>query len=252
MTLLELLVGVTIGLLVVGAAIGTLVVSRGTASTITEVSQLQQQAAYALRVIGEQLRTAGSLELVESSAGSGRFGFRNFAGVPVGGVSLAGISVNGTDGTSGAPDTLVVANQGSRLPSLRKDCGNANVSFFQINPATFSVSGSSLMCQGTSFADPVIGNVADFQVNYRVNMGTTAAPVLRLLTPSQMTSPEHWQHVRAIEICLDLQGSVNTPDAGVTYLNCQGVAASRNNRVHVVSRNVFNLRKQDLLEVALP
>lgn len=57
------MVGISIGLLTVSVALGALMASRGISSTVSEVSQMQQQAAYAFRVIGQQLRQAGSVEL---------------------------------------------------------------------------------------------------------------------------------------------------------------------------------------------
>src|SRR5256885_14199587 len=62
-TLLELMVGVAIGLLVVAVATAALMVSRGVSGTVSDASGIQQQAAYAMRVIGLQLRQAGSLYL---------------------------------------------------------------------------------------------------------------------------------------------------------------------------------------------
>ena len=62
-TLIELMVGVALGLLVVAVGIGALMVSRGYAGSVGEATQLQQQAAYAFRVIGQQIRQAGSIEL---------------------------------------------------------------------------------------------------------------------------------------------------------------------------------------------
>ena len=62
-SLIELMVGISIGLLTVSVALGALMASRGISSTVSEVSQMQQQAAYAFRVIGQQLRQAGSVEL---------------------------------------------------------------------------------------------------------------------------------------------------------------------------------------------
>ena len=60
-TLIELMVGITIGLLTVAVAMGALMVSRGISGTVSDASTIQQQAAYAMRVIGLQLRQAGSL-----------------------------------------------------------------------------------------------------------------------------------------------------------------------------------------------
>ena len=42
-------------------------VSRGLAGSTSEAAQLQQQASYAFRVIGQQIRQAGSMELALST-----------------------------------------------------------------------------------------------------------------------------------------------------------------------------------------
>ncbi|MEO8248503.1 MAG: prepilin-type N-terminal cleavage/methylation domain-containing protein [Burkholderiales bacterium] len=242
MTLLELLVGIAIGLLVIAAAIGTLAITRGTANTVTEISQLQQQAAYALRVIGMQLRQTGALEIVEATPGMGQpFTFTNPDPV-------LDVIIDGTDGGSGT-DTLTVGYQAPSIAAMRRDCNGADPGAPPANvPSTFSVTGTNLMCQGVNaIPQPVLANVVDFQVNYRVNVNTTADPQFRIVTRAQLTSAEHLRHVRAIEICIDLQGTEPTPDAGIPYTNCLGVAAARNNRTHFVSRNVFELRRANVL-----
>ena len=63
MTLVELLVGIAIGLMVVAVATGALIVSRGVTGSVGDSSNIQQQAAYAMRVVGGQLRQAASLYL---------------------------------------------------------------------------------------------------------------------------------------------------------------------------------------------
>ena len=62
-TLIELMVGITLGLLVIATATGALMASRGISSTVSEATTLQQQASYAFRVIGQQIRQAGSMQL---------------------------------------------------------------------------------------------------------------------------------------------------------------------------------------------
>ena len=69
-TLIELMVGLVVGLLVVAAAMGTMMVSRGISGTVSDASNIQQQAAYAMRTIGLQLRQAGSLRLDLNPAGA--------------------------------------------------------------------------------------------------------------------------------------------------------------------------------------
>ena len=63
LTLVELLVGISIGLLVIGVATGALLASRGISGTVSDATNIQQQAAYAMRVIGQQVRQSGSLHL---------------------------------------------------------------------------------------------------------------------------------------------------------------------------------------------
>ena len=63
LSLLELMVGIAIGLLVVAVAMSALMVSRGVSGTVSDASTIQQQAAYAMRSIGMQLRQSGSLFL---------------------------------------------------------------------------------------------------------------------------------------------------------------------------------------------
>ena len=62
-SLLELLVGIAIGLLVVAVAMGALMASRGLSGTVSDASTLQQQASYAFRIMGQQIRQAGGLYL---------------------------------------------------------------------------------------------------------------------------------------------------------------------------------------------
>lgn len=243
-SLVELLVGLTIGLLVIAAAIGTLVVSRGAASAVSDISQLQQQGAFALRVIGLQLRQAGAIELVESASTPGAYGFNDPVEATVGGVN----------GAAGAPDTLIVRYQPATLATQRRDCqGDTIPASATTVPATFAVNGDSeLVCAGfKNRAHPVIGNVDDFQVAYRVNTGTTDMPAFKRLTANQMTTTEHWKRVKAIEVCLDLKGSDPLPDGGGTFTDCKGANVALGGRAHLVFRNVFDVRKDSILEAPL-
>ena len=63
LSMIELLVGLTIGLMTIAVAIGTLMISRQVSGSVSEASQLQQQAAQAFRSIAQQARQAGSLRL---------------------------------------------------------------------------------------------------------------------------------------------------------------------------------------------
>ena len=236
--LIELLVGMSIGLLVIAAAIGTLVISRGTSSSISDISQLQQQGSYALRVIGVQLRQTGSVEPgYDEQTKLFAFG----PTFPTYGATNA--AVNGSDGAGTGPDTLSVATMASQglENSQRRDClGDIPDAGVKMQ-AQFKVDGNELECGASAGPQPLIENVADFQVMYRVatGMGT------RIMDATAIEAASLWGSVTAVEVCLDLMGEEPTPDLGSTYLTCSGTSAARAGRVHLVFRNVFNLRTQN-------
>lgn len=237
--LIELLVGMTLGLLVIAAAIGTLVVSRGTSSSISDISQLQQQGSFALRAIGVQLRQTGS---VEPGLDTGTKLYAFGALFPTYGATSA--SVNGSEGAGSGPDTLSIANLAS--PGLattqRSDCLGYSVAPGAKMEARFEVNGNQeLVCISGSHTQPLIENVVDFQVAYRVATGTG----IQIMNATDVETAALWGSVVAIEICLDLQGDEPTPDAGSSYLACSGTSTARNGRVHLVFRNVFDLRTQN-------
>ena len=67
-SLIELLIGIAIGLMVITAALGTLVLSRVTSLAVTDQLELQQQANTAMRIITSHLREANTRELELSAA----------------------------------------------------------------------------------------------------------------------------------------------------------------------------------------
>ena len=243
-SLIELLVGMALGLMVILAAVGALFISRNATTAVSDVSQLQQQASYALRTMGLQLRQAGSLELSALPGAADTFTFTDFTGTVVG---------NGGD-----PGTLATGSQASlTLATGQRDCVG-NTPGTGAGPAvissTFSLNGKNeLVCKGISQkagAQPLIGNVADFQLFYRVNLGTTDAPQMQRVAAADMATAQ-WARVTAIEVCLDMRGSEAMPDAGGTYADCRGGTPPLGQRTHLVFRNVFALRRQPIHEVAL-
>ena len=68
LSLVELLVGLLLGMLIIAVALGALMASRAVSGTVSDASQLQQQASHIFRVMGRQIRQAGSLRLLLSSA----------------------------------------------------------------------------------------------------------------------------------------------------------------------------------------
>lgn len=236
--LIELLVGMTVGLLVIAAAIGTLMISRGTSSSISDISRLQQQGSFALRVIGVQLRQTGSVE--PGLDGQTRL-FAFGAAVPTYGATNAAVS--GSDGVNSGSDTLSVATMASQgLPTTqRRDCVGRAVAAGTRMQAQFRIDGAELKCSAGGTSQALIENVADFQVWYRVATGAGT----RIMSATDVETASQWGSVTAVEVCLDLKGDEPTPDPGSTYLDCNGTRSARDGRVHLVFRNVFDLRTQN-------
>jgi len=230
-TLVELLVGLVIGLLVVTAAITTMLLSRTTAAAVSDMTQLQQQGSFALRMFGTQARQAGSVELTgENDLGAVSFDstFTGFNGT--------GVAVSGTEGIGGAPDTVSFSNQPST--ALARDClGNTAGARMD---STFSVVKGNLRCQGASgLPQPLVENVADFQVWYRVK---TSPNSIRRMTAEEVDDAKLWNAVRSVEICLDLQGTETGDHGRSTHVDCDGKVVPRKGLLRVLFRNVFDLR----------
>lgn len=262
MTLVELMVGIVIGLLVVGAAIAGLMASRSASGTVSDATQLQQQASYAFRVLGQQIRQAGSLELnldVEKAPGST---------TPLSAGSKVGFKVDytqwdqiieGKDSPTGAEYALTVGYQNyfedqfdtSSTATLFRDClGEGGLQSGGAYPRIinrFAVRNGALVCNGaTGSTQEIIRNVNDFRVGYYVQSdAATGIPKLKKVNAADI---EKWSDIVALEICLDLVGdvAVNLP-ANSTYRNCANEAASYGGRIHQVFRNVFQLRSQGVL-----
>lgn len=268
-TLLELMVGITVGLLVVAVAAGALMVSRGVSGTVSDASGIQQQSAYAMRVIGLQLRQAGSLflntnpqSIPASAATAAPVAFETKA--PASG------SANGFDPAintlSAASGVLTVGYRRYKEPvyaastdqALSRNCigSPGNNSADQRVESIFQLNGSELRCSGNgSSAQPIVQNVANFQVRYLLQNNAVANNPTIQYVAADAVGAGNWSKVQAVEVCLVFYGSerIDMP-AGSTYTDCDGTAVdmttltgARARRMHIAYRNVFQLRSQGLV-----
>ena len=277
-TLIELLVGITIGLLTIAVATGALMVSRGISGTVTDASQLQQQASYAFRVFGQQLRQAGSMRLnlnAESTSPTDPiFSDAAVAFTPdpiihaiVPGVTPTTPAVSGKDTPASGEYALSAAftNYSEQSftaasgASFFRDCLGAQPSTTMIQ-SQFSLENGELRCAGSdNTPQPILRNVADFQVRYLVQTGgATGTPTIQIVNAA--TAGTNWTSVFGVEVCLVLYGDevINMP-ATSTYKACDGTTdinmttlpadtatVKRRNRMHMAFRNVYQLRSQGL------
>lgn len=261
LTLIELLVGLAIGLMTIAVALGALLVSRSVSGTVSDATQLQQQGAHAMRVIGLQLRQAGSIRLNLAFAQTG-------AAAPTvidPGEPVAFEAVFDRAAATLASDTTtplqvgyqnyteaVASGNGTAERSLLGDClGNTpSATVVQSNFRLVRAQGAAtgeLQCAGADgVAQTIIGNVADFQVNYLVQTLTATGADMRRVAAAGVGG--NWPSVVAVEVCLELVGQENIDTAGATFRNCSWTAGqaetAMGNRMHLVLRNTFQLRTQ--------
>ncbi|WP_288487120.1 PilW family protein [uncultured Acidovorax sp.] len=279
-TLIELMVGLAIGLLVVAVAMGALMVSRGISGTVSDASGIQQQGAYILRVVSQQLRQTGSLylnpdpvggnstdvlspvafEIKADAVGSGNSFVQE--------ESLTGAGTTVTTAFRRYQDNVFVADNATSstigTDYLARNCVGApgNSSTDQRVESTFAFDSTTneLQCGGNgTAAQPIAQNVAQFQVTYMVQTTDAAGNTTVQYTkgsdmPAAATDPT-WRRVQGVQVCLVLYGSepIDMP-AGSSYTDCAGTSVNmttltgeRKNRMHLLFRNTYQLRSQGLL-----
>jgi type IV pilus assembly protein PilW len=277
-TLIELMVGIAIGLLVIAVAMGALMVSRGVSGTISDASNIQQQAALAMRTIGMQLRQAGSLRL---NLDPGTTVTESQYMVPVAFEATLPPQANPMDSFDPATNTLrgtetpVTLTVGFRRytepvftntaeQSLARNClggpSDASTTTDLRLESVFELNGSDLRCSGNG-ADPqpIVQNVANFQVRYLLQDNATTPGISTIARVDadaiDDSAGKTWAHVQAIEVCLVLYGTeaIDLP-TGSNYTDCDGtlkdmsaLTGPRARRIHVAYRNIFQLRSQGLI-----
>lgn len=268
-SLIELMVGVAIGLLVVAVAMSALMVSRGVSGTVSDASTLQQQAAYALRVLGLQLRQAGSVYLNPDSTGSamGNNYMATVAFEMEAGDFKPANAIKGKDDSAG--NELTVGYRDYLEPTYNsaaaqfRDClGQNGINQLVQSRFVHDATDFVLRCGATDAAaslQPIVQNVANFQVRYLMQDVTTTIgnPQIKYVNAAAVGDPTSvdWSKVLGVEVCFVLYGveSIDMP-AGSSYTDCDGTTIDmttltgvRARRMHMVFRNLYQLRSQGLM-----
>lgn len=281
-TLVELMVGLAIGLLVVAVAMGALMVSRGISGTVSDASGIQQQGAYILRVVGQQLRQAGSLYLnpippggsatdvlgavVFETQAEGKGGGNDFKQQD----TLWGDANAFTTGFRRYQDNVFVADNATSstvgTDFLARNCIGlpANSKTDERVESIFTFASDTLSCAGNGAASPqpIAGNMAEFQVSYLEQLPAAAGvgSTVQYRQGSDMptdTADLRWRRVQGVQVCFVLYGTerIDLP-AGSSYTDCSGNSVdmttlsdpARKNRMHLLFRSTFQLRSQGLLD----
>ncbi len=215
LTLVEMMVAMTIGLIVL-VGVGSIYVSSLRTYRIQEDdARLQESGRYVIELIGRSIRQAGADAEMTYNAATATLDCAAPACQPV----------NGTNGVAGAPDTLAVqfyANRDELVAGnwIMRDCtgGLNQASTNTIITNTFSMAGTSFRCNGsTGGVQEIAANAEDFQVLYGIDTtGDQSAD-------QYLAAPASWDQVVSARICLRIVSANNrVSDTPQRFLNCAG------------------------------
>jgi type IV pilus assembly protein PilW len=251
LTLVEMMIAITLGLVVL-LAIGSIYSgSRQTYRVQEDNARIQESGRYALEVIGRSIRQAGADAEM------------SFNPVVITAECGTAAPCNTIFGTNAATDTLAVQFYAGRdefnPPSnpgvwVARDCtGGAVVAgALPVNVVTntFNVAGGSLQCTGgVGGTQALVSDVEDLQVVYGIDTtGDQAAD-------QYVATPGNWSQVVTARVCVQVRSANNglatTPQ---TYLNCAGAlgttpgatstAGAGDLRLHRTFVATYNLRNR--------
>ena len=146
MSLIEVMVAMTIGLIIL-AALGYFFISSNQINRSTDdVSRMQENGRNALELMGRAIRQAGYRVDVDKA--------------------FSGAALAGVDGASGATDSITVqydAQEGGDV-----DCTGSAVASGLVT-AVFAISGNALTCNNGTTTVTVVDNIEDMQISYAID-----------------------------------------------------------------------------------
>jgi type IV pilus assembly protein PilW len=262
-SIMELMVGITIGLLVVLAALGSLVYTQVSSTTMVDATRLQQKADAAFRIISFQTLRAGALELNtnSSSIDPGTVTLStDYTGFNPNVINLPTVvaSVHGVNGIGTTQDILRISyqdNGSTTTLSTVRDCLGQSTAVatrgirvdntFTYQPAVGG--GGDLQCQGAAAGatlQPILDGVEDFQVTYGVRTVVAGVENFQYFTANNVTD---WSNIQTVNICLQLRGDTRgNPRPGWTTANripaCGTVLDTNDGFLRRVYRRTFSIR----------
>ncbi len=187
MGLVELMIGMTIGLIVLMALGYFFIGSTQANRTHNDVSRMQESGRHAMEILGSAIRQAG---------------YRTDADVAFAGTAL--------DGTNDTPDTLTV--QYDAQEGGEPDCSGANVAAGALVTYAFEVTGG---LQLTCNDQPVADNIEDMQITYGIDSNKDGVIESYKAAPSAV----EFGQVAAVNVALTVRGpTANAATGGDGFL----------------------------------
>lgn len=220
LSLLELMVGLTIGLIVAVAATGSLVYMQSSGRTVSETTRMQQDATMAFDTLGRFLRSVGSVGLVPASGDTVTF-------TPQATYAALGPLGNALQGDSAS--SFRTAHP-SGPNGVNFDCmGNGPLAAGTL-VSRFEFTNRQLRCVIDGNAHVLIDGVEQLVVLYGVRNATNG------LQYRPYANDIPWVDVQSLRVCLVMVSRTPVPEfadlfkAGstVSYLDCNGANIAAN------------------------
>lgn len=230
LSLVELMVGLALGLVLMVGVLQVFLASRQTYASNDAMSRLQENGRFALEFIASSARLAGYTDprarlekglSTASLAGSNCDNQKGFVGTDT--------AVCSSNGNGNASDSLGIALQPPLVDGIRRDClGNdvpddkVIINHFEIIPPdNVNNTPAALGCRawnvtdgawvgGVAAAQPLVEGIDSLQVLYGIDdSGGTSRSPSRYVSADTVTAGNDWPNVLAIRIAL-LANSVAT------------------------------------------
>jgi len=234
-TLVELMVGMTIGLVLL-LVIGTVFVSsQGVFREQEDNARVQENGRFALEIIGRSIKQAGHVEMPFT-------GFK---------VEFIGTAISGTNGGVGVADTLTVQFEGSIGDSdcegkLVDAAGKIIQNHFNIDAAN-----AELQCEGKISDTPsapgappvgqvLLSNVEDLQILYGVDTSGDQS------VDQYIELPADWNQVITARVCVLIRSEKTNVVSAGNYLDCSGasIVIPADRRLRRAFTSTINLRNR--------
>lgn len=191
-SLIEVMVAMTIGLLILLAVVSVYAGSRQTFRLQEDNARLQETGRYALEMIGRSVRHAGWLN-VSTLAADPKF---------------SGNAITGEDGAGSASDKLEIQFDGVAGETA---CG-IELAADALATETYSLTADNLQCNGQA----LVSDIEDLQILYGIDTDNNQ-------TINQFVSaPGDWNQVRAVRVCVLASSENLVNNEPQSFLNCAG------------------------------
>jgi type IV pilus assembly protein PilW len=219
-TLIEVLVGLVIGLIAVASAVQALSTLQVAQSETTLRLRLQADARQVLNNIAQEIRLAGAAHLTSSASGEARLTDAPYPFIHAAtqnGQATLSLSYANPSATSNAGCLWRrTSGLGSSVSSL------------------YSVSEQTLRCNGNGLTQPLIDNVAEFTTRLATQSG--------LGLQWQNADQANLNRVVGIAVCLHVFSDPVNTAAPSTQTGCDGGPVPADGRLHWVEWRVTSIR----------